>query len=223
MARQETHYEHDYFEGRGSFFYRMTGGYKDYGAYFSRLVRWFRPYLGEGPVLDAGCAYGYLLARLNGGLERHGCDLSSWALGKARRVVPDARLARADLGTGLPYAGASFTAVLATDTLEHVGGEGQERALAEVHRVLVPGGHLCLTTPNRAWVRRLLYKSADRTEGHVGLAHVDEWVERLARRHGFEVRDSWAYLHGFVPGRSRRMRWLPECAVLARKAAREEA
>lgn len=218
MARNDTHYDEEYFEGRGSFFYRISGGYRNYGLYFAQLARWFRPYLGSGPILDAGCAYGYLLARFNSGLPRHGCDLSEWALAKARTVTPDVHLARADLGGGLPYADSTFTAVLCTDTLEHVSAAGQGRALREARRVLARGGHLCLTTPNRAWIRRLLYKTADRTERHVGMAHVNRWEERLAG-HGFEVLDSWTYLHGLLPGRTRRVRWLPECGMLARKPA----
>ena len=37
------HYDRDYFEGRTSFFYRLTG-YRDFERYFNRLARWFRPH-----------------------------------------------------------------------------------------------------------------------------------------------------------------------------------
>ena len=216
MTRTQGRYGKEYFEGRGSFFYRIAGGYRDFRQYFDRLARWFRPYVGRGPVLDVGCAYGYLLARFDDGRPLVGCDVSAFAVRRARRVLPRAHLLEADAGHGLPYADGAFAAVFCTDVLEHIAPGRQGAALDDMVRVLAPGGHLCMTTPNRAWVRDLLYRSADAGEGHVGMAHVDEWRRRLAAR-GLSVMDSWTYLHGFVPGRFRRVRWLPECALTARK------
>lgn len=46
---------------------------------------------------------------------------------------------------GLPTADASFDAVILTEVLEHVPEPGP--TLAEIHRVLAPGGELWLTTP----------------------------------------------------------------------------
>ncbi len=45
----------------------------------------------------------------------------------------------------LPFAAESFDSVLCTQTLEHV--QSPERAVAEIARVLRPGGHLILTAP----------------------------------------------------------------------------
>jgi len=84
-----VHYDRDYFEGRTSYFYQW-GGYRDVGSYFNRLAAWFLPHAGTGPVLDVGCAYGFLLSRFVGG-ERplHGCDVSDWAFRQARRRFPN--------------------------------------------------------------------------------------------------------------------------------------
>ncbi len=209
-------YDRDYFAGRTSFFYGLTG-YRDFRSYFDRLAAWFRPHVGDGPLLDVGCAYGFLLARFDDGRELHGCDVSPWALAQARRTLPAARLSEADAGRGLPYGSAHFDAVVCTDVIEHIPPSAQPHALAEMARVLLPGGHFFMTTPNQSWIRRMIYGHADRREGHVGMDHVDAWCGRLGGA-GLEVVDDWTYVHGCLPGRSRYSRLLPECAVVARKA-----
>ncbi len=94
-------------------------------------------------VLDAGCGGGrifrYELAP--------GCRIVGVDIGAELRDNPnvDAR-ARGDLQR-LPFAGASFDAVLASHVMEHLSRPAS--ALAEVARVLKPGGRFLLLTPNR--------------------------------------------------------------------------
>jgi SAM-dependent methyltransferase len=51
-----------------------------------------------------------------------------------------------DLTRGLPYPDESFDLVVLTEVIEHL--ENHRAALSETARVLRPGGHLILTTPN---------------------------------------------------------------------------
>jgi SAM-dependent methyltransferase len=68
-------------------------------------------------------------------------EIAAW-----RRVDPSLELAVAD-ATALPYADASFHWCACMSVLEHVGGDGGDAAaLAEIWRVLKPGGALVLTT-----------------------------------------------------------------------------
>jgi SAM-dependent methyltransferase len=207
-------YDQDYFEGRTSFFYSM-GGYRDVGTYFGRLARWFSPHAGAGPLLDLGCAYGFLLARFDDGRPLFGCDVSPWAIQQAERRLPHANFHLLDVDGVLPYGDGAFDAVLCTDVLEHIEPDRQSRALGEVKRVLAPGGRFCMTTPNQGLMRRWLYNWADRNEGHVGIRRIGEWRLLLAQS-GLPVVDSWTYLNGFLPGKFQRS-WLPECAIVARK------
>jgi SAM-dependent methyltransferase len=62
-----------------------------------------------------------------------------------RTAEPDVALAR--VATELPFATGAFDSVSALDVLEHVADEA--RTLAELHRVLRPGGLLVLTVPGR--------------------------------------------------------------------------
>jgi len=50
--------------------------------------------------------------------------------------------------TRLPFAGGSFDAVVAGELIEHLTPVDVDKALAEIRRVLKPGGRLLMTTPN---------------------------------------------------------------------------
>src|SRR5262245_29422633 len=47
--------------------------------------------------------------------------------------------------TSTPFAEGQFDFVLATDTIEHI--DNDRKALLEIHRVLVPGGHAMIVVP----------------------------------------------------------------------------
>lgn len=110
-------------------------------AAYALAGRW----LGRGTVLDLGCGVGHsydLLAPR----ETIGVDVDADALvGQDRRtVVADMR--------ALPFADASFASVVAIQSIEHV--PDPERAVAEIARVLAPGGVAVLVTPNRLTLGR---------------------------------------------------------------------
>ena len=117
-----------------------------------RCVELMRPHLRAGAtVIDLGCGHGTLLACLASlpvKLELHGCDLSPKLVESARSRVPGARIVEADL-ENLVFTSASFDAVFATEVLEHL--LDVQKGLAEIHRVLKPGGWLLVTLPNRDW------------------------------------------------------------------------
>lgn len=59
--------------------------------------------------------------------------------------------------TQLPFEPGTFSTVYFTDVIEHICPPGDQRALAEIYRVLEDGGELILSTPND----RTLYRSLD--------------------------------------------------------------
>jgi SAM-dependent methyltransferase len=98
------------------------------------------PLLPPGRVLDLGCGTGHSFSEL-APRETVGVDLSAAALtGQDREThVADMR--------ALPFPKASFDSVLSVQSIEHV--PDPERVLAEVVRVLRPGGVAVFVTPNR--------------------------------------------------------------------------
>lgn len=72
-------------------------------------------------------------------------DLLQDEIARWRVVDPGLDLRVAD-ARALPFADASFDAVVCASVIEHVAGEGDATAMAEMWRVLRPGGVLHLTT-----------------------------------------------------------------------------
>jgi SAM-dependent methyltransferase len=94
-------------------------------------------------VLDAGCGSGAMLHDLERygettGVEPHPLGVAAAHRGGHPRVVR-ARVEE------LPFAAASFELVTCLDVIEHTPDDGL--ALAELHRVTSPGGHLVVTVP----------------------------------------------------------------------------
>jgi malonyl-CoA O-methyltransferase len=95
-------------------------------------------------ALDVGCGPGGLLAALEAarpGAALAGVDLAPGMVREAARRVPRARLAVGD-AESLPFAAGSFDLVLSTSTFQWL--PGLDAALAEVRRVLAPGGTFVL-------------------------------------------------------------------------------
>lgn len=104
----------------------------------------------DAEVLDVACGAGYGSALLARYAKRVvGVDISSDTIGHARSTY--ATLSNVDFQqadcTALPFADASFDAVVSFETIEHI--EGQEKFLDEVARVLRPDGLFVLSSPNR--------------------------------------------------------------------------
>ncbi len=135
----------------------MHAGREYWDGYFARLRdagddldwggRWTEPFLpvlraaGAAAVLELGCGTGNDAARLvEAGFEVTGLDLSAEALAAARRKAPDATFVVADMATRLPFADASFDAVMANVSLHMFPADVTRRVFAEVERVVRPRG-----------------------------------------------------------------------------------
>lgn len=128
---------------------------------WSELAAWWRSELGEDPayqadvtplvldllgagaserILDVGCGEGRLMAGLiAAGAEPYGVDLSPELLSTARAFGPVARVMLPSLGC---FRDGSFDGALVSLVLEHL--EDEETLLAELGRVVRPGGRLAL-------------------------------------------------------------------------------
>lgn len=101
-------------------------------------------------ILDAGCGTGLLLKKINQFGKTWGVDVSSEALKFARKR----NLKRLYLSSimKLPFKKNEFDAVTCIDVLYHKKIQ-DTKALAEIYRVLKPGGILILKVPAYEWLR----------------------------------------------------------------------
>ena len=146
-------------------------------------------------LLDAGCGSGVLsriAARM--GAVVTGVDASPAMIGEARDLLARFSLpATFDVADvrRLPYADASFDLILASSVLEYVAPF--DAALAELHRVLGPGGLLIASLPNPRSLYRKLEGWLVRATGRPAYRrHVNELVyrtdvDRLFASVGFTV------------------------------------
>ncbi|MCW2776692.1 MAG: methyltransferase [Frankiales bacterium] len=108
------------------------------------MLRAFAEEVGAGPVLEVGCGPGRVAAHLAGlGLDVAGLDLSPGMVEVARREHPGLQVDVGDL-TALPHPDASLAGVVAWYSLIHVPTAELPDAVAELARVLRPGGLLLL-------------------------------------------------------------------------------
>ena len=97
-------------------------------------------------VLDLGCGAGHFLALLRAlGAEPIGVELSERALEQARSRESRAETHLLAADGSIPLAHGSVDLVWCSEVIEHVADVGG--LLAEVRRVLSPGGRILLTTP----------------------------------------------------------------------------
>jgi SAM-dependent methyltransferase len=124
-----------------------------------------------------------------------GCDLSAPSIEQARLLTRHRRLDVCDAAQGLPYDDAEFDLVFNNSALEHI--PDLDRTLAEVARVVRPGGRFAFNVLNHryfTWWPAEAPSAAEYREWQPFLHALDraEWTARLAAA-GFRVRE----LHGY--------------------------
>ena len=136
-------------------------------------------------VFEAGCGTGLLLREAaTFARSAVGLDLSRGMLGPARdrglRVVQGSL-------TDVPLPAASFDLVYSGQSIEHVSEREGDAVVAEVFRVLAPGGWFCLDTPNGP-VWRL--RSAELMNDDHQIEYSADALSAKLRIGGFEVVES---------------------------------
>ena len=173
------------YAARGDYHRALDPTWEYYPTYLAKM-RAVRRYLDALPptarVLDAGCGEGVIVDEYAARLAITGVD-ANYASERVTQGSLDA----------LPFPDGSFQYALCLDVLEHLTYEQQPRALAELHRVLAPGGELFVSIPNLAHLqsriqfllRGRLIRTASEAK-HPGDRPVFEYLQ-LARRAGFQL------------------------------------
>jgi 2-polyprenyl-3-methyl-5-hydroxy-6-metoxy-1,4-benzoquinol methylase len=138
-----------------------------------------------GRVLDVGCATGFFLEVADrAGWDVHGVELSRYAADEAKRRFGE-RVFNGTLEEA-GFAADSFALVTLSDILEHI--PSPRAFLAEVKRILAPGGRVMIVTPN---VTSLSAHLMGRRWSHFKAEHLHYFaphtITRLLTECGFTV------------------------------------
>lgn len=168
------------YERNGAFVHGLAGG----------VLEWLGAQPGEY-ILDLGCGDGQLTLRLkDAGAHVLGVDASAEMVAAARVRGVEAEQAEAER---LPFREGTFDAVFSNAALHWV--RGQDAMLAQVHRVLKPGGRFVAEMGghgNIAAIQVALiavlqrYGFGDREVGVNYYPTAESYRERM-KRHGFRV------------------------------------
>jgi hypothetical protein len=144
----------------------------------------------ERPILDVGCGDGTFARMLFGGMivdAAVDADPGEAERARATRCFADVRVGRAE---ALPFESGSAATVLCNAVLGVV--EDRSAALAEIRRVLRPGGRVLLTVPSPRCTRFLFWSRLLARLGLRGLARrYAEWTPTLFRARHIEEPEAW--------------------------------
>jgi SAM-dependent methyltransferase len=138
-------------------------------------------------VLELGCGAGMLALLKRKGMSLTGVDLSEVGVLAARRNGYDSAF-RGELSR-LPFAAASFDYVVSLDVLGHIESDEKDAVLAEIKRVLRPGGVTlhgieCIDRSGRKDYDEMSAEELRRfieVDGHVGLEEEQEHGARFQK------------------------------------------
>jgi SAM-dependent methyltransferase len=156
-----------------------------YRALHAHALRALEGLPDDATILDAGCGTGGFLAKLRRAFPRaHLAGLEYFPA--AARRASDKAGAQVTSGTinALPFHDGTFDAAVSLDVLCHKAVEPAE-ALAELHRVLKPGGRLLLNLPAHEWLR-----SAHDARVHTARRFERHGARALLEQAGFEAVDT---------------------------------
>jgi SAM-dependent methyltransferase len=153
---------------------------------FDRLLARVEQHARPGVLLDVGCATGFLLeAARERGWDPYGVELSEYGSGVAKQRFGETHIVNARLEDAT-FPDGFFRAVTMTDLIEHV--LDPVSTLRVAHRLLDPGGVLCISTPH---VGCLSYVLMGRRWTQYKLEHLQyyrpEAMRRLLSTVGFGV------------------------------------
>lgn len=147
-------------------------------------------------LLDVGCGLGRFVASLpEDRWERHGTDLSAWAVERNREQWPAVDFRQAG-ATDRPFPEGSFDVITAFDVIEHV--PDLVGVAGAVTAMLRPGGVFAFVVPVYDGLSGPLIRLLDKDPTHVHKEPRDFWL-RWAAEH-FTDLDWWGMLRYLLPG-----------------------
>jgi SAM-dependent methyltransferase len=143
----------------------------------------------RGRWVDLGCGQGELLQQLRAGGGRPGAGLDVHEANAAGTLAAGHAAIVADFNRALPFRTASLDGATLVEVIEHI--VRAEELVAEIARVVRPGGWLLVTTPNVVHITyrwRAITGHPPKQEGYHYRFFTRELLRRVLDAAGFELR-----------------------------------
>lgn len=158
-------------------------------AYTSYTDSWIWPPIAEillyftesGPILDWGCAKGYLVQKfVERGVNAYGVDVSEYAISKAPTWMVGGRVKVID-GVSTPFPDRNFHTVCSFETMEHIPESLLPEVIGEMKRV-----------SEKWWVGSIFLDSQVSGDPTHVTVKSREWWNRVFRKQGWAPREDLA-------------------------------
>lgn len=173
MNLPESFFAKDYFFGLKNSNYLNYSHY-DNDLFFRSIISKIKKYEIKGKALDIGCAFGFLLKRIDKYFtELYGIDISGYVLKRAIVEAPSAKIEKIDIENDeLPYPDEYFDLITALDVLEHT--KSPEKNLNKIVAKVRKRGYLIITLPVRDSLIGKAFGIFDKDYSHVGILSREE-------------------------------------------------
>ena len=162
--------------------------------FYNMLINRAADRIQQPRILEIGCAFGKLLSILNPDWHRYGLDISEYAIDKAHRLIPDAKLIVSSI-TNIPFK-ESFDVIVAFDSLEHI--HDLEQAAQSVKSKIKKNGHFIFVVPVYDGLTGPLIRLLDKDTTHIHKKSRDFWIEWTMLN--FKIDEWWGIYRYFSPG-----------------------
>ncbi len=164
------------------FFDKKSSNYDDYfrfdnDQYWKTILDSIKKHDMHGSVLEVGCAFGFFVKRLKPLFRNvYGTDISKYALGEARKIVPDGLFSQVDLNReDLPFKNDSFDLVCALDVLEHT--KSIDKSLKKIIPKIKKRGFLIISLPINNTLSGKIFALIDKDPTHISVPSEEELLK----------------------------------------------
>ncbi len=175
--------------GENYFYGKKESNYSNYDELnpqkeFKNVISFIRDNKLNGRFLDVGCAFGFLLKEVSPFFDEvYGCDISEFAISKARQKTPSTDLRIVNIEESLPYPDGMFDCITALGVLEHT--RSFEKSFTNLIRKLRGGGYLIISVPVSNRMRKL-FGFLDKDKTHISVLSKSEIID-ITNKHKMEI------------------------------------
>jgi SAM-dependent methyltransferase len=169
---KEKLFEEDYFSStyQGNYL-RRNPPYK-WVSFLGKILK----HRQQGSLLDIGCGWGLFLKQAQYNFDCTGCDISTYALDKARQALPGSvQLFQGSLGELSP--GSTYDVITCFDVIEHVSD--LDKVWANLADLMKPRGLLIVTVPVYDGPIGKLVNYMDKDQTHIHRRERIFWVKQI--------------------------------------------